>query len=169
MTDDNAMTGDTTEIDTVLVYNLLRTHASLTPHVDRGLRDLSLTGAQFNTLLLLRDAGVEGLPLSEVGRRLIVTRANVTGLVDRLERLDYVRRDTTNDPDRRVIRARLTERGRALIEEALPRHRAILTRVLQGVTDEEKGILIGLLTRLRRGLREAERKDADNGAIGAGT
>lgn len=141
--------------DAVLVYNILRTHAVLIPHVDNGLRDLNLTGAQFNALLALRDAEPEGLPLSEIGRRLVVTRANITGLIDRLERLGYVRRDTTNDADRRVIRARLTEQGIALLEKALPRHRQILDRLLRGLTEEEKGVLIGLLTRLRRGIREA--------------
>jgi len=144
------------DVDALLVLNVLRTEAALSPHVDRGLRDLNLTGAQFNALLVLRDAGPDGLPLSEVGRRLVVTKANVTGLIDRLERQGLVRRDPAAAPDdRRVTHARLTEKGGALLEEALPRRRQVLAETFAGLTTEEKAQLIALLTRLRRALRHA--------------
>jgi MarR family 2-MHQ and catechol resistance regulon transcriptional repressor len=144
------------DVDALLVHNLLRTEAALSPHVDRGLRDLNLTGAQFNALLVLRDAGADGLPLSEVGRRLVVTKANVTGLIDRLERQGLVRRDPGASPeDRRITHARLTEKGMALLEEALPRRRQVLAQSFTGLSPEEKAQLISLLTRLRRALREA--------------
>jgi MarR family 2-MHQ and catechol resistance regulon transcriptional repressor len=150
------------DVDALLVHNLLRTEAALSPHVDRGLRDLNLTGAQFNALLVLRDARPDGLPLSEVGRRLVVTKANVTGLIDRLERQGLVQRDPGASPeDRRITHARLTEKGMALLEEALPRRRQVLAQTFAGLTPEEKTQLIGLLTRLRRALREAGRADAD--------
>lgn len=142
----------TADTDALLVYNILRTHSSLSPFIDRGLRDLRLTGAQLNTLLVLREAGPAGLPLTEIGQRLVVTKSNVTGLIDRLEREGLVERD--NHPDRRVTLAKLTPRGNALLEAALPRRRQILAELLGGLTAEEKGQLIGLLTKLRRGLRE---------------
>jgi Transcriptional regulators len=154
------------DIDAVLVYNILRTNASLGPDVDRGLRDLHLTGAQFNALLVLRDAGPEGLPLSEIGRLLVVTKANVTGLIDRLERHGLVRRDGGALPDRRITRACLTEEGAALLETALPHHRKLLSQLLSGLTPPEKMQLITLLTRLRRGLREARAGDSEKGGCG---
>lgn len=138
--------------DALLVYNVLRTHSALTPYIDRGLRELNLTGAQFNALLVLRDAGVEGVPLSEIGRLLVVTKANVTGLIDRLEREGMVQRDSHSD--RRVTLAKLTEKGATLLEAALPRHQQLLAELLTGLSVEEKEQLIGLLTRLRRGMRE---------------
>lgn len=141
-----------TDTDTLLVYNILRTHGSLAPYIDRGLRDLNLTGAQLNTLLALREAGAEGLPLGEIGRRLVVTKANVTGLIDRLEREGLVER--AGSTDRRVTLARLTQRGATVLENALPRHRQLLSGPLECLTTEEKEQLIGLLTRLRRGVRE---------------
>jgi MarR family 2-MHQ and catechol resistance regulon transcriptional repressor len=147
----------TVDTDALLVYNILRTHGSLSPFIDRGLRDLRLTGAQLNTLLVLRDAGPAGLPLTEIGQRLVVTKSNVTGLIDRLEREGLVERD--NHSDRRVTLAKLTPRGIALLETALPRHRRILAELLGGLTLEEKGQLIGLLTKLRRGLREKGKEE----------
>jgi MarR family 2-MHQ and catechol resistance regulon transcriptional repressor len=127
--------------------------------VDRGLRDLNLTGAQFNALLVLRDAGPDGLPLSEVGRRLVVTKANVTGLIDRLERHGLVERVSGAAPeDRRITHARLTEKGVTLLEQALPRRRQLLAQAFGGLAPEEKAQLIGLLTRLRRALRDVGRE-----------
>jgi DNA-binding MarR family transcriptional regulator len=138
--------------DALVVYHVLRTHSFLSPFIERGLRELSLTGAQLNTLLLLRDAGAEGLPLSEIGRHLVVTKANVTGLIDRLERDGLVQREGHHD--RRVTLAKLTDKGAALLEAALPRHRQLLTELLDCLTAGEKEQLIALLTKLRRGLRD---------------
>ena len=82
------------DTNALIVYNIVRTNAALSPFIDAALRELHLTGAQMNALLVLRDAGNEGLPLSEIGRRLVVTKANVTGLMDRLERQELIRRDS---------------------------------------------------------------------------
>jgi MarR family 2-MHQ and catechol resistance regulon transcriptional repressor len=142
--------------DALLVYNMLRTQGLLDPFIDRGLRELNLTGAQLNALLVLRDAGAEGLALSEIGRHLVVTKANVTGLIDRLEREKLVLRESHTD--RRVTLARLTEKGTALLEAALPRHRQLLAELLDCLAAEEKEQLIGLLTKLRRGLREKRKE-----------
>ena len=139
------------EAEVLLVYNLLRTESSLGPFIDRGLRELHLTGTQLNALLVLRAAGTDGLSLGELGRRLVVTKANVTGLIDRLEREGLVQRDSHSD--RRVTLARLTARGTLLLEEALPRHLRLLAGLLECLSSEEKEQLIALLTKLRRGLR----------------
>jgi MarR family 2-MHQ and catechol resistance regulon transcriptional repressor len=141
------------DADALIVYNIIRTNAALNPFIDAALRDLHLTGAQMNVLLVLRDAGADGLPLSEVGRRLVVTKANVTGLMDRLERQELIRRDS-DLPDRRVTRACLTERGSELLQRALPERDRVLGDLLAGLSPDEKTTLIELLTKLRRGLRE---------------
>lgn len=146
-----------TDTDALLLYNIVRTHSSLTPYVDRGLRGLNLTGAQFNALIVLRDAGAAGLPLSEIGKRLVVSKANITGLIDRLERESLVQRDSHSD--RRVTLAKITDAGTALLGAALPRHRQVLTELLDGLTEPEKQQMIGLLTKLRRGIRENQNKE----------
>jgi MarR family 2-MHQ and catechol resistance regulon transcriptional repressor len=145
-----------TDLDMLVAYNVLRTHSHLQPFVNRGLRELNLTAAQLNTLLVLRDIGPEGLPLSELGRRLIVTKANVTGLIDRLEREGLVQRESHTD--RRVTLAKLTGKGLAVLEEAVPHHQQLLSHLLDCLTVEEKEQLITLLTKLRRGLRQKQKK-----------
>ena len=141
-----------TELDTVLVFSLLRTHSYLGPFIDEDLRRQNLTSAQLNTLLVLRAAGAEGLLMGEIGRRLVVTKANVTGLIDRLERQGLVLR-AEND-DRRATVVRLTEAGTDLLDRTMPRHAEWLADLTGCLTDGEKRTLVRLLAKLRRRLRE---------------
>lgn len=83
-----------------------------------------LTQQQWVLLAALPPDGAgTGVPLSSLGRNLLVTKANVTGMVDRLERLGLVRR-VRDGADRRVVRANLTSRGAALLKRLAPDQRA---------------------------------------------
>ncbi len=63
---------------------------------------------------MLRDRGATSP--SELGERLIVTRATVTGVVDSLERRGFVRRSP--DPvDRRRLAIEITPAGLAVVQE----------------------------------------------------
>lgn len=73
---------------------------------DKG-GDLSLR--QLSALSVIED---ETTTLGEVARRLMVTPAVVTGLIDRLERRGYVRR-VSGGSDRRRVHLALTDEGRA--------------------------------------------------------
>ena len=65
-------------------------------------------------LAALRDHGP--LSPSELGERLIVTRATVTGLVDSLERQGYAER-TPNPADRRSLLVSITPTGREVAQQ----------------------------------------------------
>ena len=147
--------GVVSDLDTLLAFNLLRTHSYLGPFVDADLRQRNLTAAQLNVLLVLRAAGAVGLLMSEIGHKLVVTRANVTGLVDRLERQRLVAR--ADHTDRRATIVRLTDAGRAVLEQVEPGHAKVLSELTGCLSGPEKQVLIQLLTKLRRELR-ARRK-----------
>lgn len=68
----------------------------------------AFTPSQLHTLLWLGKDGP--LTMGEIARRLGVTEKTVTGIVDRLERDGWVRRERAA-ADRRVIHVRLTARG----------------------------------------------------------
>jgi len=87
--------------------------------------------------------------MHELGELLLVSRANVTGLVDCLKRKGLVARVVSSD-DRRVRLVRLTKKGERLIEEILPRHYSGVRDALEGMSDRTKADLSRLLTRLRR-------------------
>jgi MarR family 2-MHQ and catechol resistance regulon transcriptional repressor len=144
-------TGIGADLDTMLVFNLLRTHGRLSPFIDANLRRQNLTASQLNALLLLRTAGADGLLMGEIGRKLVVTKSNVTGLVDRLERQGLVAR--AQPADRRATRVRLTGAGAKLLRQTAPRHTELLANLTRCLSVREKRTIIRLLTRLRRELR----------------
>lgn len=98
----------------------------------RLFRPHGLTGAQYNVLNVLA-AHPAGLSQRELGDVLVVDRSNVTGLLDRLEKAGWVRRDDSPE-DRRVYRVRLTPAGEALWAKVEPRYRAVVAQVTRGVS-----------------------------------
>lgn len=78
------------------------------------LKEAELSPAQFNVLRILRGAGEDGLTCGEIGERLITRDSDVTRLLDRLEKQGWVSRERSRQ-DRRVVLARLTERGLAIL------------------------------------------------------
>ncbi len=146
------------DLAAVVVFNLLRTHSYLGPFLDASLRRRRLTAAQFNALLVLRAAGPEGLRMGQIGERLVVTKSNVTGLVDRLQRQGLVARSPHRD--RRATVVRLTAKGAEALQRTLPRHAELLAELTGCLTAPEKRTLVRLLTRLRRELRRRRKEDA---------
>jgi len=82
--------------------------------IGRLLRPLNVSAAGGLVLGLLRDHGA--MSPSELGDRLIVTRATVTGLLDSLERHGFVSR-TANPVDRRSLVVDITPAGRTVLRE----------------------------------------------------
>jgi DNA-binding MarR family transcriptional regulator len=88
--------------------------------------DLSLQ--QLTVLYLIR---TEGATLSAMARRLMVAPTVLTGIVDRLEKRGFVRRE--NDPlDRRKLRLCLSEEGHAV---SLSVERALVAEVAAEMAD----------------------------------
>jgi DNA-binding MarR family transcriptional regulator len=102
------MVADTAQSMLQVVPRLNRWAESRAMQSDQG-GDLSLR--QLSALSVIED---ETTTLGEVARRLMVTPAVVTGLIDRLERRGYVRR-LSGASDRRRVHLALTEDGRAAI------------------------------------------------------
>jgi DNA-binding MarR family transcriptional regulator len=94
------------------------------------LTEHELTLPQFDVLATLRFG--EGVTQQELAERLLVTKGNVCGVLDRLERLDWVERRP--DPnDRRANRLHLTPAGRRKVAAVLPAHDALIADALGGI------------------------------------
>jgi DNA-binding MarR family transcriptional regulator len=103
----------------------------------------SLTGAQARLLSLL---SLEPLPMRQLARKLRCEPSNVTGIVDRLESRDLVERRL--DPsDRRVKLAACTDEG-LRVARSLRDSLDFAREPLAGLSDEERVLLRGLLTRM---------------------
>ena len=89
---------------------------------------------------------------SELGERLIVTRATVTGLLDSLERRGFVRR-SANPTDRRSLRGRRSRPpGSTVVQELRTLVHRNEKAWLAVLSDDELRTYIELLHRIQDGL-----------------
>jgi DNA-binding MarR family transcriptional regulator len=130
--------------------NLVRTADLVQRTVEHILKPQGLTQPQYNVLRILRGAGAGGLPVGELGARLVSHDPDVTRLVDRLERRALVER-TRASGDRRVVLVRITAAGLAQIDQAdLDRQRtAAHADSIGRLSDAELTTLIDLCERIR--------------------
>jgi MarR family 2-MHQ and catechol resistance regulon transcriptional repressor len=96
----------------------------------------------------------------EVANEMKVTSANVTFLVDGLEKDQLVRR-IPSQTDRRTVYVELTESGQLLAERIVPSMARFMNRLMEGFSDDEKHQLSSLLERLRRNAESFESRSLD--------
>lgn len=139
------------------LLNIYFTSVCIRKRATEFLRRYGLTDVQVNVLMLLKhqaDEG-EGLSQSQLSSMMLVNRANVTGLVDRLEQAKLVMR-TTDPSDRRSNLVRLTQRGRRLLEKVEPAYGREVARIMEVLTAAEQRRLIGLLERVRANIANVQ-------------
>jgi DNA-binding MarR family transcriptional regulator len=104
-----------------------RLEQALVPH--------GLTLAQFEVLARLQFDDTKNQ--NDLAQRLLVTKGNICGLIDRLETAGLVERRA--DPaDRRSNRLVLTSAGRTLLAASLPDHLVIIQECLGALTPAEQ-------------------------------
>ncbi len=107
-----------------------------------------LSASQFGALEALLHLGP--LCQRELGQKLLKSGGNITLVVDNLETKGWVRRERQTN-DRRMIRVRLTPRGRRLISKIFPEHVALLVEEMSRLTPVEQEQLRCLCRKLGRG------------------
>ena len=89
----------------------------------------------------------EGLKMSELSRRMMVTGGNVTRLTDQLEAEGLVVRGES--ADRRVYRVSLTQRGRRAFAAMAKRHEDWIVETFEALSADERLQLFALLAKLK--------------------
>jgi DNA-binding MarR family transcriptional regulator len=134
------------------VLNILRTGDQFQNRMGRLFREYGLTPSQYNVLRILRGEG-QPLPCLEIADRLIQVVPAITGLIDRLEKEEYVRRERCTE-DRRVVYVQITDKGLAVLkqldEPVTELHRQLLGHLTRGELKE----LSRLLEKAREKLQE---------------
>lgn len=130
--------------------NIIRTNDQFQNRFGRLFRQYHLTSSQYNVLRILRGEG-QPMPCLEIAERMVQVVPAMTGLIDRLEKQELVRRDRCVK-DRRVIFVELTEKGFQLLQQldqpVLDLHHALVGHLSQ---DELKQ-LSRLLEKCRQNL-----------------
>ena len=104
------------ESATAEVLDLLRTVEVVRRFLARVVEPQGITLQQFNVLRILKGASPDGLCGREIGERMINRVPDVPRLLDRLEKAELISRVRDRE-DRRHVTARITDKGRQLLEE----------------------------------------------------
>jgi DNA-binding MarR family transcriptional regulator len=114
-----------------------------------GLRCRQLSPAQLDVLAKLGSG--EGISQQELAHALLVTKGNVCQLLDKMEGSGLLERR----PDGRVNRLFLTDRGRQLHDELVPRHDELLADQFNTLSAADQRELLRLLRHLDHSLERA--------------
>ena len=121
----------------------LRTH--LAREVEQTLAAHGLNSATFDVLATLRRSGPPyALSPGDLLATTMVSSGTMTNRLDQLEKAGLVAR-THNPEDRRSVIIGLTEKGRAVVDEAVTSHVANQHRLVESLSSEERKQLDGLL------------------------
>ena len=136
-----------TELETWRSF--LRAHAQVVRSLEHDLMSAhELPLAHYDVLVQLSEAPGRQLRMTELAERVLLSRAGLTRLVDRLEREGLVRREACPS-DARGTLAVLTDAGIARLREAWPTHLAgVVERVVGRFDEQELRTLGALLARL---------------------
>ena len=117
---------------------LMRATEAVARRLNDGLAAAEMTHAQLAVLEALLFVG----PMCQVdlGRKLLRSASNVTGVIDGLERKGWVER-VRREEDRRVVDVALTPAGREAIERVFPRHARNVAEAFAGLTADEQAVL----------------------------
>ena len=127
--------------------NVLRTGDQIENRLGRLLREYGLTPSQYNVLRILRGEG-HSLPSLEIADRMIQVVPAITGLIDRLERQELVRRQRCAQ-DRRVVFVEITPKALRVLKRIDGPLNSFHSELLGHMTKKELRDLSRLLERAR--------------------
>jgi DNA-binding MarR family transcriptional regulator len=98
--------------------------------------------------VLAKVGSSEGISQQELADALLVTKGNVCQLLDKMEASGLLERR----PDGRVNRLFLTDQGRGVHDQVVPRHDELLAHQFSALSDDDQRELLRLLRQLDHGL-----------------
>ena len=112
-----------------------------------------ITRAQFHALRCVANGPI---PMKDISEKMFVTRANITGLVDKLESKGLVKR-VGHQRDRRATIIRLTPKGISVQKRLASKYTDFMHDSLKVLTEEEQRNLRDALLKLQEGMSKAGR------------
>ncbi|BEP30290.1 MarR family winged helix-turn-helix transcriptional regulator [Helicovermis profundi] len=129
------------------LLNISRTVEIMRLVYDNVYNKYNISEPKFLVILLLSEKE-DGIPLIEIGRKMLVSRANITTLIKRMEKEGIVER-RNNKKDKRSIKAHLTDKGRGIFDEVKYLYMDFSEKMVSCLSDEEKNLLNNLLVKIQ--------------------
>ena len=135
------------------LLNVYFTATCIKKQATEFLSPFDLTAVQLNLMMMLGHQADQsgGLSQARLSEMMLVNRANVTSLVDRMEKAGYVIR-TAADGDRRSNIIKLTRKGKNLLKKVEPLYAKEVRRIMSPLKDSEQKILVNMLERVRENM-----------------
>lgn len=130
--------------------NILRTADQFHNRFGRFFREYGLTNSQYNVLRILRGEG-KPMPSLEIAERMVQVVPGITGLIDRLEKQELVKRHRCTE-DRRIVYVELTESAIAVLNEIDQPLKDLHHQLMGHLTRDELKELSRLLEKAREAL-----------------
>ena len=117
-----------------------------------------ITPPQLNALVILIEDGE--ITMGKLCDRMYLACSTATDLIDRMERNGLIARERDQN-DRRVIRLKVLDPGRQIIDEVMKARKRYLGGVLQQIPEEEHDMLIKSLGDIYTVMKKAEVEHED--------
>lgn len=126
---------------------LMRTGSGLLAAFETVLGKYGLSQGRFLVLIVMNRTPHEKVNPSVLAETLGVQRATVTGLLNRLDKDNFIER-LAETRDRRRIGVRLRPEGRQVLEKILPEYYRIMARLTASLSEKERETLKSLLEKI---------------------
>ncbi|KIL06993.1 UNVERIFIED_ORG: MarR family transcriptional regulator [Clostridium botulinum] len=141
-------------IDPLEVIAKMTTVSELANRInDEFYKQFKLTRIQFRTLYFLHVFMKEGCSLSELSKKLRISKPSASNLIDRMVSSGLVTR-ISNSEDRRSIKILITSKGIKIIEQAINRDKDFRLQILNFLSNEERQTLYKILVKMEKNMTE---------------
>ena len=143
-----------------LWLRLLTCSTLIEGEIRRRLRDrFSVTLPRFDLMAQL-DKAPDGMTLSDLSKRMMVSNGNLTGLVDRLVASGHIDR-RVSETDRRAQMVSLTPAGKAEFRTIAAEHETWIAELFGGLNRKDQADLMRLLAKTKLSARQTVHGDVD--------
>lgn len=152
-----------TKLEEASWRGFLRTHNALWKTLESiMMKDSGLTLSAYEVLLLLEEAGSDGLRMTRLAQTLGFSGGGLTRLADKLQQEGYLERRRC-DADGRGFEALLTPAGRVKLKRVHVKHlRAVRSLFLHRLTDDEQNALAAIWQKIGQTGASADTDDTKN-------
>ncbi len=112
---------------------------------EKNLMSMGISTVEYRILKNLNKRGA--LPMIELANINMVTQGWITGVIDKLEKLNYVTRERS-ETDRRVININITKKGKIFFKKIERLHLKFIDDSLKNFDDEEKYNILNFLKKI---------------------
>lgn len=129
-----------------LIFLISKVYQKLIINLQKAFSEAGIEVTPVQAMLLFYLQKKDGSSLTEISSGLMLENSTVTGLIDRLEKLGYVKR-SDHPNDRRIYLVYLTEKGSGVANRALPIVKKLNEEIKEGYSKKEidafKKVLMG--------------------------